>query len=287
MIWNRLQYALGFRALGHEVYVVEQVEPDWCVNDAGAPCRLQDSINRRWFDAVMHEFGFTGRACQVYDNGDDTAGMSLQTLAAACREADLLLNIAGHVKADVVLDNVRRRAYLDQDPVYTQVWRAEYGHTLNLDAHDVFLTVGLNIGTAHTPIPTAGVSWRHTLPPVVLNGRADALTSGAGRFSTVASWTSFGDICYRGEWYRSKEAEFKRYAALPGKVDQEFEVALRRHDTAADDVRLLREHGWIVTASRRFADLASCRAHIAGARAEIGIAQHAYGRGRSIGTPSS
>jgi hypothetical protein len=283
MIWNRMQYALGFRELGHDVYFVEQVEPDWCVDSSGHHCRLQDSVNRRWFDAIMDEFGFTGRACQLYRSGEATSGMSLDALAAVCRDGDLLLNIAGHVKADVVLGNVRRRAYLDQDPVYTQLWRAEYGHDVNLDAHDTFFTVGLNIGTAHTDIPTCGLTWHHTLPPVVMNDRPAPANGAAdgGRFTTIASWKSFGDICYRGEWYYSKDAEFRRFAALPARVDQEFEVALRRNDPADEGVRLLRANGWVVTASSRFTDLAVYRDHIAGSRAEIGIAKNAYVRGRS------
>jgi hypothetical protein len=281
MIWNRMQYAVGFRDLGHDVYFVEQVEPDWCVDSSGKPCGLADSVNRRWFEAIMDEFGFAGRACQLYRNGDTTSGMSLDALAATCRDTDLLLNIAGHVKADVVLSNVRRRAYLDQDPVYTQLWRAEYGHDLNLDAHDTFLTVGLNIGTPHTSIPTCGLTWHHTLPPVVMNGRALPAAGAAGRFSTIASWTSFGDICYHGEWYRSKEAEFKRYAELPARVDQEFEVALRRHGPMEEGVQRLRANGWTVTESSRFADLATYRDYILGSRAEIGIAKNAYVKGRS------
>lgn len=281
MIWNRMQYAVGFRQLGHDVYYVEEVAPQWCVDASGQPCALEDSVNRRWFEAVMRQFGFEGRACQVYGGGEATSGLSRENLAAVCRDADLLLNIAGHVRADVVLSNVPRRAYLDQDPVYTQLWQAEYGEDVNLEPHDVFLTVGLNIGTPYSPIPTGGLAWRHTLPPVVIDHGPAPASPANGRFTTIASWTSFGDLCYRGEWYRSKDEEFKRFAELPRRVDQAFEVALRRHRADDVGVRRLRANGWMVTDSTRFTDLSTYRDHIARSRAEIGIAKHAYVKGHS------
>jgi hypothetical protein len=103
----------------------------------------------------------------------------------------------------------------------------------------------------------------------------------AGRFTTIASWTSFGDLCYRGEWYRSKDEEFRRFAELPTQVDQEFEVALRRHESDEGGVRLLRANRWIVTESSRFADLSAYRDYITESRAEIGIAKNAYVKARS------
>jgi hypothetical protein len=281
MIWNRMQYAVGFQRLGHDVYYVEEVEPHWCVDASGKPCALEDSVSRRWFEDTMAQFGFEGRACQIGDGGRTITGLSRKALEAVCRDTDVLLNIAGHVKADVVLSNVRRRAYLDQDPVYTQLWRAEYGQDVNLGAHDAFLTVGLDIGTRNSPIPTGDLAWRHTLPPVVMNGDLPPAAPAGGRFTTIASWTGFGDLCYRGEWYRSKDEEFKRFAELPRRVGQTFEVALRRHGAADEGVQRLRANGWMVTDSTRFADLSSYRDHIAGSRAEIGIAKNAYVKGRS------
>lgn len=281
MIWNRMQYAVGFQRLGHEVYYVEEVDPSWCVDTSGTPCSLEESVNRRWFQTIMERFDLMSRACQIYAGGETTSGLSLDDLSAVCREADLFLNIAGHIRADAVLSNARRRVFLDQDPVYTQLWREEYGEDVNVGAHDTFFTVGLNIGTTRSPIPESGVEWRHTLPPVVVEDRAASIGPADGGFTTVASWTSFGDLCYRGQWYRSKNEEFKRFAELPMRVDQEFEVALRRHDSDEEGVQLLRSNGWIVTESSRFTDLSSYREFIAGSRAEIGIAKNAYVRARS------
>ena len=279
--WHHLHYADGFRRLGHEVYYVEQVAPHCCTDAEGRPCPFADSANRRLFRSVMEHFGLTDKACQVYDRGEEVSGMPLGDLVAAARGADLLVNISGEVKLDPVLDAVRRRAYVDEDPVYTQLWYAEYGKDLNLARHDVFFSQGMNLGTGATPIPDAGVRW-HPLPPLVVPDLwPSRVAPSCQRFTTIASWGGFGDLCYRGEWYASKYQEFQRFAGLPRLVKQELEVALRRHREDDPRVRLLAEGGWVVTEGSRIRDLTSYQEYIARSRAEIGIAKNAYVKARS------
>ncbi|HVK17238.1 MAG TPA: hypothetical protein VM533_09840, partial [Fimbriiglobus sp.] len=279
--WNRLHYALGFRDLGHDVYYLEEVEPRACIDRHGRPCRFEESVNREYFRTVMDSFGFTDRACQIYDRGEATAGLSLSAVAALAREADLLLNISGHVRTLAVLENARLRVYLDQDPVYTQLWHAEYGKEFNFTGHDVYFTVGLNIGTPHTDIPDCGVRWNHTLPPVVLGHWPVRHDPAAARFTTVASLGRYSDLSYRGEWYRSKFEELMRYADLPQRTGQGMEAALKGYSEDDPDLRPLRDGGWSVFDAARLADLSAHREYIAGSRAEVGIAKHAYVHGRS------
>jgi hypothetical protein len=280
-VWDWAHIAVGLQRLGHEVYYVEEVEPKWCVDAQGRRCPFEESSNRTLFRTSMERFGLMERACQVYNRGEAAFGLSLDALAAVARSADLLVNISGHAKSDLLLGAVRRRAYVDQDPVYTQLWLAEYGKELNLRAHDVFFTVGLNIGTPHSPIPDGAIKWHGMLPPVVLDYWPVHVNPGCERFTTIASWAGFSDLCYQGEWYGAKAEEFRRFAALPRRVDQALEVAMRRHDRDEEGVRLLRESGWVVTEASRIRDLDSYQAYIAASRAEIGIAKNAYVKGRS------
>ena len=280
----------GLRRLGHDVCFVEEVRPQWCVGADGRGGGYRDSLNRRTFHAVMEHFDLLGRSCQIYDGGSDTTGMSCQDLTAFARGADLLINISGHVTTDWVFDAPLRRAYLDQDPVYTQLWQAEYGRDLGLARHDVLFTVGLNIGTPASPIPDCGVHWHHTLPPVVPElwehgHAADHQAPGRpDRFTTVASWGGYGDLLFRGEWYRSKYDEIRRFADLPRRAGDAFEFELLLKDFGDEDegVRLLRENGWRVRRSGAEAtDLPAYRDYVARSYAEIGITKGAYVRGRS------
>jgi hypothetical protein len=279
--WHHVHYADGFRRLGHDVYYVEHVQPSWCTDAEGRPCPFGRSANRELFRAVVEHFGFGERACQIYNQGEEDFGLPLGELLAAARGADLLVNISGEVKLDPILDGVKRRVYVDEDPVYTQLWYAEYGKGLNLARHDVFFSQGLSMGTTETPIPDGGIDW-HPLPPlVVLERWPFSIDPSCRRFTTIASWGGFGDLCYRGEWYASKYQEFQRFAELPRKVGQELEIALRRHSEDDPRVRLLVANGWALTEGSRISDLAGYQAYIARSRAEIGIAKNAYVKARS------
>jgi hypothetical protein len=147
--------------------------------------------------------------------------------------------------------------------------------------HDVFFSVGLNIGTPESPIPDCGIEWHHTLPPVVLDDWPVQVDPSCKRFTTIASWSGYGDLCHKGEWYRSKYEEFKRFAQLPHHIDQEFEVALKAYRDDDAGIRLLRANGWHLSSTSDLADLSGYQQYIARSRGEIGIAKHAYVKGRS------
>jgi hypothetical protein len=281
--WNRLQYVLGLRRLGHDVMFVEEVRPQWCVDAAGQRCAYADSQNRLGFAEIMRRFDLTDHCCQLYDRGSETTAMSCEALCGFADEADLLIDISGHVTTEFVLDAVGRRAYLDQDPVFTQLWRAEYGKDLNLDRYDVFFTVGLNIGTPFSPIPDCGIDWQPTLPPVVMDLWPATPREAAPNncFTTVASLFGYADLCFRGQWFCTKYDEFRRFADLPRRTGRQFEVTLK--DFTEDDprIRLLRDGGWAVRKSDVTGDLFAYRDYIAGSRGEIGITKGAYVNGRS------
>jgi hypothetical protein len=281
MAWNWMNLVLGLRRLGHDVWYVEEVEPGWCVDRRGRPCGFERSVNRELFAGLVERFELDGRAAQIYNRGEASSGVPLAKLLTAVRGADVLLNMAGHVKAEEILDSVRHRVYVDQDPVFTQLWSAEYEADLGLDRHDVFFSVGLNIGTPHSDIPDCGRHWHHLLPPVVLDLWPPRTDPARGRFTTVASWGSFRDLQHRGVWYGSKHREFERFAELPRRAGQELEVALRRYDDKDPAIELLRSGGWTITDTSEVAGVDSYRDFIATSRAEIGIAKHAYVAARS------
>jgi hypothetical protein len=285
--WNRLQYVLGLRRLGHDVCLIEEVRPEWCADAAGRPCAYDASVNRRAFRDILESFGLLGQSCQLFDGGRAATGLSRDEVRQAAREADVMINISGHVTSELVLDEVRSLAYLDQDPVYTQLWQAEYGRDLGLSRYDVCFTVGLNIGTPHSPIPDCGIRWQTTLPPVVPDlweHEGNWSDPPACRFTTVASWGGYGDLQFRGEWYRSKYDEVRRFAGLPSRAGPrfEFELLLKNFAEGDEGVRLLRESGWRVRRSGAEAtDLWAYRDYVGGSSAEIGITKGAYVKGRS------
>jgi hypothetical protein len=281
MTCHRMQYALGLRKLGHQVYFIEEVDPDWCIDSSGQPCDFQHTIRRELFRNVLEPFGFMENACQIYNHGEATFGLSFASLMELSREADLLLNWSGHLKTEAVLENVQRRAYIDQDPVFTQLWNTEYGLDLNFKNHDLFLSAGLNIGTPNTTIPDCGLKWNPILPPVVLDEWDYEVNPASRRFTTVASWSGYGDVSYRGEWYSSKWVEFKRFAELPRRSKHEFEIALKSFREEDEGIQLLKINQWSLTNAGEMKEISDYLAYIRESRAEIGIIQNAYAKGNS------
>lgn len=280
--WDRLHYVLGLQALGHQVYFVEEVEPAWCRDRKGHPCPYEESVNREIFSHTLAAFDLLERSCQLYAGGELTTGLDRAGLADALHGADLLVNISGHVKSELVLECVGRRLYLDQDPVYTQLWHTEYGVDLGLGHHDVLFTMGTNIGTDESDIPTGGLCWHHTLPPVVLDyWPVPGADEGRKRFTTVASWGRYADLIYEGRPFGSKRAEFHRFAELASQVDQELELALGASGRHVEDVERLRQAGWTIRHAEELADVFAYQRYLAGSRAEIGITKGAYVEGRA------
>jgi len=281
MAWNWMQLATGLRRLGHKVYYFEQVEPHWCVDKRGERCSLSESINYRTFRRVTQRFDLEDSAFQIDMNERTADGTSLNEILRKIDRADLLINMSGHIKSEAILGAAERRAYVDQDPVYTQLWNAEYGKDLAFAAHDAFFTVGLNIGTNKTPIPDCGLQWHPLVPVIAPDDWPEFHNSAPARFTTVASWTGYKSIAHDGEWYGSKYEEFMRFALLPEHVEQDFEVAMRRYRDEEDGIELLRSHDWQIVDSSGLFDLDSYQVYISRSRAEIGIAKNAYVKSHS------
>jgi hypothetical protein len=280
-VWTRLHWAVGLRRLGHEVFYVEEIAERDCLDAVGRRCEYRRSVNRALFEQTTRRLGLGGRSCQVYEDGEDTCGLSVNEISAIAREAGLLINLSGHVRSEWIRDQVACRAYVDHDPVYTQLWHAEYGSELGFGAHDVFFTVGLNIGTPQSPVPDCGIEWKPLLQPVVPDLWPAAKPKANTRFSTVASWSGYGDVALDGSWYRGRHQEFERFASLPKLSGQECELALSGHRRDDPGVARLRRNGWLVSDATRIRTLDEYQRFISGSRGEIGVAKNAYVRGRS------
>ena len=274
--WVRLSWIRGLQRLGLDVWFVEQIDAATCVDDGGSPAPFAESANRRYFDAVVEEFGLAGRASLLYEGGEESSGVGLAELADVAAEADLLVNISGHLEIDELMQPLRRRAYVDLDPGFTQFWHAD--GWAGLAGHDSYFTVGENIGRPECEIPTGGIDWHPVPPPVVLDDWPPAGDGELGRFTTIGAWRgSFGVIERNGRTYGLKVHEFRKMIELPEKVPLEFEIALDIYPGDDSDRRSLEQHGWrLVRPADTVPGPAQFRRYVQESGAEFSVAQGVY-----------
>jgi hypothetical protein len=279
--WVDLQFILGFRRLGFDTYYVTDLRPEDCVGEDGwKPTPFAASANARYFRTVMDRFDLTDHAALLEWEGPGHVGLSRAEVEKLAPDIDLLVNPSGAFQLKSVLGAVRRRMYLDGDPGYTQIWQEQYGVDMNLRGHDVYVTVGLNLGKPDCPFSTCGLHWETTLPPVVLTEWATTAPPGAV-YSTVAEWRGFKPVEWRGVWYGQKADEFRRVIELPRRVSVPLEICLSIHPDEADRATL-EQHGWRLTSPRRHAATPDTyRNYIFSSRGEFTCVKQGYAAGRT------
>jgi len=269
-----LHWLLGFRDLGWDVWIVEELPSDACVNALGEKCAPEDSVNVSSWNAFVADHGFTGRA-SLFIEGSSPDQDALRDFA---KDASLFLNYAGQFSHLDLFDKVRCKAYLDVDPGYTQTWAKAYQCNMNFEGHDAFITVGAAFGRPECRIPQTGHSWIPTLPPVYIPFY-ESLTAGitvCQPWTTVTHWYGVGEVECDGLTLRSKRDSFLPLIDLPRKLGGEILIA---SDVQPDweDYPGFYAQGW------RFCDAGTVCENIdsyvkfmASSRGELGIAKEGY-----------
>jgi hypothetical protein len=275
--WSVAHYLLGLRALGHDA---------WFYEDTGHYEPAYDPVANTFGPAYAHGVRAAGDFLGRLGLGDrwvfvdvgrgQEHGPGAGRAANLLRECDLLINVAGINRIPPERRGGHPAIFVDIDPAFTQV-KAAQGDTLLraiLDEHDVHTTVGENIGTPRSPVPTGGYTWHATRPPVAVECWSDAGAPGT-TYTTVGRWNeSTRDLSFGGETYRwRKRSEWLRFLDLPARTGAAFEVAM---DVASvpGDLPVLRAHGWSVADPRAVsADPFRYRDYLRASRGEFTVAK--------------
>ena len=265
--WCSLMYLLGLRALGHEVFYIEDTGE--CIYD---PVRNTRATDPRYGTTYIHDalapFGLG--ECWSFVNYDGTYhGRRAEDVRRFAADADLFINLSGGAwfwRDEYA--GIPRKVFIDSDPAFTQlaIHKAEPWYVEFFRRFDHLFTFGANIGTPASTIPAGAFTWRKTWQPITLD---EWRTSSAprDRFTTVMTWQieSFADVG------GNKDQEFVKFIDLPSKTAQPFELAINGPQT------LLRRHGWDTVdamAVSRTPD--GYREFIHGSKAEFGVAKQTY-----------
>lgn len=281
--WVRISWLRALERCGFRVFLLEQIAPDTCVDAAGRRTSFSSSTNLAYFDEVVQSFALRGRAALFCADGSALWGIERDALDAVCEHAVLLLNISGHLHVPHLFDRVSRRAFIDIDPGYTQIWDEQGLDAAHLRAHDSWFTIGENIGSPICAIPTNGVAWQPTRQPVIVEDWSTDLETAPPaavrlRFTTIAAWRgAYGRVAHDGRTYGLKAHEFRKFADLPRRARADFEIALDIHDSDRADAESLTSHGWrLVDPRAASGSPARFRAYIRQSGGEFSVAQGIY-----------
>ncbi len=273
--WQFLAYLVALQRLGYDPYYVED-SGRWVYDPATNDLSPDPLPNLRAVVPILEEHGFGGRwifrGCYP---GGGCHGADESFLRRLYGEAEALLNVTG---AQEIRDEhrvIRRRIYVETDPVAAQikVAQGDAATIAALEAHDMIFSYGENLGQPDCRVPVARFRWRPTRQPVLLEQWQAPMPPVPGAYNTIATWKNKGkDVTWQGETYFwSKDREFLKFVDLPGRCPARFELATRMDP--ANELHF-RAHGWDlrdpVDLSR---DLTGYRRYIQEARGEFSVAK--------------
>lgn len=305
--WHYLQYLLGLKRRGHDVYYFEDsgqwpynfdggvTGDDWISYDCGE--------NVAYLNSLLKRFGLENRWSYRFPIRNQWYGLSDSERSAIVNSADMLLNVSGSLEFPDHYRRVGRLVYIDTDPVFTQVKLAQgdMDFRRRVDAHDVHFTYGESLPDFFSE---TGHEWRPTRQPIVLSEWNPSHPPG-DVFTTVMSWTSYKPLTYEDQTYGQKDVEFYRFLDLPMKVSPtRLEIALSNvehvnwrteimHIPSAvvelmqqkqkwSSRELLLHTGWnVVDAKSSCGDFDSYRSYIERSKAEWSVAKNGYVQARS------
>lgn len=275
--WAFLQWVLGFRAAGWEIWIVEDVPPAKCIDAHGEKCAPEVSANLAHWKSVVTEFGLQDRATLFFDGQSP----ELPELLRFARDAEFLFNISGHFGQRDVMGAVPERIYVDLDPAFTQIWAEVYQADMHLDTHDTFVSIGRNLGQKNCRAPLAGKKWLPVGIPVMLDYFTNpALERPGTHWTTFTHWYGYPQVEYEGEWYGNKSDEFAKLSALPCRTREKLEIATDLHPEDAATQEFTR-NGWnLVDARPLNTPWQKYRDYAAQSRGEFCVAKNGYVRSR-------
>ncbi len=208
--WDWLNYLLGFRALGYDVYYYEETSER--VYNPMKDRVIKSTYNLEYLKNVMCEFGFSKKWCYCIRRTRRTDfqknsyfGIDGKNIQKMFSTADIILNLCGACNLGLIKNIAGKRIYLDTDPMSTQlkILKRERNLLSNIKNHDYFFTYGENIENKDCRIPVnKNTRWKTTRYAVFLDAWKFKINRKASKFTTVSNWQSYKGFIYKGKRYR-------------------------------------------------------------------------------------
>jgi hypothetical protein len=271
--WS-LQWLVGLRRLGHDVFFVEKADyPDACYDPSIQRNSDDPTHGIEVVDALLRRFDLTDCWCFV-DFAGSYYGRTRLEIEGIFQDADLFLDIGTHGAWMTEARQAGLRVLVDGEPGYNQMkMQVKASEGVELPVYDFYFSNGANIGTANSSSPTAGKNWLAVYNPVVM----DLFDAADGRVddpvTTVMNWQAHKPLTYQGVVYGQKDVEFDHFLDLPRRTSATLEVAV----SGSVPTDALNDAGWAVRSAQEVTTtFDSYRDYIAGSSAEFSVCKTAY-----------
>jgi hypothetical protein len=260
-----LQTIIGLERLGHRVVFLEYLD------------RADDPEAVASFTTLMARWWHPDQCALLDADGRVLAGMTDRALDATAADADAVITLAAHYRRAPWprLERVRPRVLLEQDPGYTHLWAMGGDPRDVFGEHDVYFTVGANIGTARCNLPTFGIDWHPYVNPVVLDLWSSADCRGGRGFGTVAGLRDYGWLEYEGRTLGPKVEELRAFTSLPELIGESVDIVSELDAEDPDRVGF-EARGWHFREPSEVAEPESFRAFVCSAAGEFSVAKGGY-----------
>jgi len=272
-LWVYLQYVLGLRLLGCDVYWLEAFRTKGREEQEAAALAA--------FRLRMQQYGLDRKYILYFTHSDESSpespseylDMTRAEAEAIFTRADLLLNFHYAISPGL-LARFRRTALVDIDPGLLQFWMTR--GQLNVPHHHIYFTTGETISETTSGLPNGGARWTYFRPPVCLEHWPYGFNPYTRAFTTVSNWDASDWVVDDDQRYENtKRVAFLEFADLPRLTSQPLELALflkRERDLA--EQREMERRGWHVRPSREVAATPQMyAAYIRGSRGEFSCAK--------------
>jgi hypothetical protein len=284
VIWDYLQYLLGFRSLGHQVLYLED-SGAWPYDPVAGTITDDCSFALQSLHRIFTDFDLA--ESWVYRNGADGKfhGAGEKVAREWLRDGDLLVNVssAGWLR-DYDL-RVGHRMFIDGDPMFCQIGLLDGSNPLyagRLRDHDSHFTFGLSVGQPDCPVPVDGITWRPTVQPVAIDQWPMTPVSSDAPWTTVMNWASYKPKVWEGRTYGQKNLEFNRFRDLPSKTSIPLRLAMGLGVDGQRPAQELRQLGWdLVEPQEVVPDHRAYRSFLTNSRGEWSVAKHGYVEGKT------
>lgn len=288
--WDYIQYPLGLKILGHDVYYIE---------DTAQYSRFQ-SQGKSWDDAsdsirylknTMERFGFADRWAYRDVASGKCYGLSLRKLIEVCKTADVFINVSASTFLRDEYLKIPLRALIDSDPMFTQIEYHDESLVKNTDrykmgfivnSHTHLFTFGENIESDDCKIPTFNLHWIPTRQPICLDyWEINQTNKKPVLFTSVMNWSVRDKLVFGGQEWGQKNTEFEKFMIVPESFPSaSFEIKMT--GITAEKKAKIGEHGW--TVSDALTDISNEKAYkdfISSSTAEFSVAKETYVKANS------